>query len=63
MKREKTKQKNFRLPESLIADLELVTEELPDTTLTDIAVTGIGARVRTLKKRIEQKKEAEAVAV
>jgi hypothetical protein len=59
MKREKTKQKNFRLTESLIEDLEKVTDELPGTTLTDIAVTGIGARVRTLKKRIEQRKESE----
>lgn len=58
MKKEQTKQKNFRLPESLIKDLELVTEKLPDTQ-TDIVVSGVRARVNKLKRRIAQRQAAE----
>lgn len=63
MSREKTRQKNIRLPESLLADLAEIAEKVtPEVTQTDIIISGTKARIRTLKRRIEQK-EAEAVGV
>ena len=60
MKREKTRQKNVRLPESLLADLKEVTDKLPTTTETDIIIAGTRAKIRGIKRRIEKAEVAIA---
>ena len=60
MKREKTRQKNIRLPESLLADLKEVAEKIPQTTETDIIISGTRARLRGIKRRIEKAEVATA---
>lgn len=60
MKREKTKQKNIRLPESLLADLKEVAEKIPATTETDIIISGTKARIRGIRRRIEKSEAVSA---
>jgi hypothetical protein len=56
--KEKTKQANYRLPESLLSDLAEVAEEIK-TPQTSIVTAAVQARVVSLKKQIERRKERE----
>jgi predicted DNA-binding protein len=58
MKKAKTIQANYRLPESLLSDLKEVSEaaEIPQTHLVR---EGIEARVRRAKRVIERRQNAE----
>jgi hypothetical protein len=58
MKKAKTIQANYRLPESLLSDLKEVSEaaEIPQTQLVR---EGIEARVRRAKRVIERRQNAE----
>lgn len=50
MSKEKTKQANFRLPESLLDDLQKLAEQTPHSQ-TDIVTKGVRQQVRRLKAK------------
>jgi hypothetical protein len=60
MKKAKTIQANYRLPEALLTDLKEVAEaaEIPQTQLVR---EGIEARVRRAKRVIERRQNAELI--
>jgi hypothetical protein len=61
MKREKTRQANWRLPETLLDELREVSEKT-ETPLTDIVRSGLQERVNRLKAKIaREERSSEAV--
>lgn len=61
MKKEKTKQANYRLPESLLRDLKFVSEHREESQ-TEIVETAVQSKVARLKKNILQQRERQAEA-
>jgi predicted DNA-binding protein len=61
MKKNKIKQANYRLPETLIEDVKELSEKT-GTSQTQIVVDGIQLRVKTLKARLARREQAAATA-
>lgn len=64
MRKPKTRQANWRLPEPLLRDLRDLAQKT-DTPLTDIVRSGLQERVNRLKSRLakEQREKEAALSV
>ena len=58
MKKTKTKQANYRLPEELLNDLQEVSEAV-EVSQTQLVREAVEARVRRAKRVIERRQESE----